>query len=224
MKKNRLKSNIPVKKIIKKKTKQNQIIKSKKNKEKENSKNANIVFGLDNGSTGTICCIIPEYNYVDFKLTPNKECLDYPKEIQYINRIDVNELKKWFEKNINNAKKFYKNEIKIIVILQRPMVNPQRFKQSGFALRAFEATLLVLQSLNLNYIIIDSKKWQHYFFGKNTSQIDLKLQSMNLGIKILQNIKTNINQKEIQQMIEIIKKHGDADGLLISKFGTEKMI
>lgn len=62
------------------------------------------------------------------------------------------------------------------------MVNPQRFKQSKSALRAFESTIIVLELLGLNYIIIDSKKWQHHFFGKNTSQIDLKYESKKLGI------------------------------------------
>ena len=53
-----------------------------------------------------------------------------------MNRIDVVELKKWFEKHIKAGKQFYKSKIKIIVILERPMVNPQRFKQSRLCIKS----------------------------------------------------------------------------------------
>lgn len=176
------------------------------------------------GHRGTIACLIPEYNYIDFQCTPIIQALDYTKEIQYLNRINHIELKKWFEKQINFAKQFYKTEIKPIVILERPMVNPQRFKQSKSALRAFEATLIVLELLQLNYIIIDSKQWQHYFFGKNTLQIDLKFESMKLGLLTLNNIKGNLNELEIQKMTKCITNHGDADSLLICKYAFEQLI
>jgi hypothetical protein len=53
----------------------------------------------------------------------------------------------------------------------------------------------VLDELQLDYIIIDSKKWQHHFFGKDTSQIDLKKSSMNLSLTILDNIENNNRRK-----------------------------
>ena len=106
--------------------------------------------------------------------------------------------------------------------MQRPMVNPQRFKQSGHALRAFEATIITLQSLGIEYVIIDSKKWQHYFFGKNTLMLDLKSQSLKKGLQILQNY--NLKGKDKESMSNLIKKHGDADGMLICQFAVEKMI
>lgn len=42
----------------------------------------------------------------------------------------------WLKKHINYAKTIYKDEIKIIVILERPMVNPQRFKQSRICIES----------------------------------------------------------------------------------------
>lgn len=98
---------------------------------------------------------------LSFMKTPSKVELDYTQDIKYINRIDKNLLKKWFEDNIfaaNNENRF------IIVVLERPMKNPTRFEQSISACRAFEATLIVLEELNLKYIVIDSKQWQHHFF------------------------------------------------------------
>ena len=183
---------------------------------------ADIIFGLDNGSSGTIACIIPKIQTIFFQKTPALQTLDYTKQIQYISRINHIQLKKWFENCIFFLQSVQKNDIKVIVILQRPMVNPQRFKQSKSALRAYEATLIVLQLLNLDYIVIDSKQWQHYFFGKNTSQIDLKFESMKLGIEILQ--KYNLAQEQKINMQELMKKHGDADSLLMCEFAKNALI
>lgn len=101
------------------------------------------------------------------------------------------------------------------------MINADRFKQSNNASRAFEATLIVLEMLKLkdNYIIIDSKKWQHYFFGKNTVLLDLKKESEKKGIEFLD----QINSKKYKNEIDLISNHGDADSLLICKFALEKL-
>lgn len=218
----RTKSNLKVRKYRKQKKKKQDITFSRKEIDKSKLQNVKLIIGLDNGATGTVCSIIPEMKYIDFIQTPSIVSLDYPKDLQYISRIDINELSKWIKKKIKKAKKFYNQPIKMIVVMQRPMVNPQRFKQSGNALRALEATIIMLQSLQIDYVIIDSKKWQHYFFGKNTMILDLKAQSMKKGLQILNNYKIRVKDKEL--MSDIIKKHGDADGMLICQFAVEKMI
>lgn len=218
----RTKSNLKVKKYRKQRKKKLEIVSSRIQKDKSKLQNIKLVIGLDNGATGTICAIIPEHKYLNFIQTPSKVSLDYPKEVTYINRVDIEKLAEFIKKNIKVAKKFYKQQIKSIVIMQRPMVNPQRFKQSGNALRALEATIITLQNLNINYIIIDSKKWQHYFFGKNTMILDLKAQSMKKGLQILDNY--NINKASKEAISDVIKKHGDADGMLICQFAVDKMI
>lgn len=218
------KSNLNIKKHKRDSSKKRNINYSRRKKDEQKLKNVNIIFGMDNGSTGTLCCLVKEdKDYINFIETPSFQELDYTQELQTINRIDLKKIKDWIENNINNVKKIINNDnIKCVAILQRPMVNPQRFKQSLHAIRAFEATLILLEMCNIEYIIIDSKKWQHYFFGKNTTQIDLKFESMKLGLNIINDIKQNEKEKEL--MLNCIKKHGDADGLLISKYGMEKLI
>lgn len=76
-------------------------------------------------------------------------------------------------------------------------------------MRAFEATLIVLELLELNYIIIDSKKWQHHFFGKDTTQIDLKETSKKLSLNILERYKGKISNEEYEDLNKNIVKHGD---------------
>lgn len=218
----RTKSNLKVKKFRKQRKKKLEIISSRVQKDKSKLQNIKLVIGLDNGATGTICSIIPQMKYLDFIQTPSIVSLDYPKEICYINRVDIDKLKEFINKSIKKANKFYKQPIKSIVVMQRPMVNPQRFKQSGHALRAFQATIITLEMLGIDYVIIDSKKWQHYFFGKNTMMLDLKAQSMKKGLQILDNYKIKAKDKEVME--STIRKHGDADGMLICQFAIDKMI
>lgn len=209
----RTKSNLKIKEKKKRDSKIAAIKTERKNQKKSLISNATVIFGLDNGSTGTISCIDTEYKLLSFRKTPAKVELDYTQDIKYINRIDTVELKKWFESNI---KKLNKDKRVTIVILERPMKNPTRFEQSISACRAFEATLIVLEELGLDYIVIDSKEWQHYFFGKNTTNIDLKFESMKKGIDLIKNNYSHI--KIYNNVVEEITKHGDADSLLICQY------
>ena len=222
------KSNLDIKNQKKKRKKVSSLIKKRRDDDLEKVLNSDIIFGLDNGATGTISCLIPyDKNNIKiyFEKTFSHVDLDYQKDINYIARIDWEKLKDWFNKIIKKAKtnyirKYNKEDIKISVILERPMINADRFKQSKNAARAFESTLMVLEMLELekNYIIIDSKKWQHYFFGKNTVLIDLKEASKNKGIEYL----TNLNKKRYKNELNTIKQHGDADSLLICRWAFEK--
>ena len=173
---------------------------------------------------GTIAAIVASSPVeVFFRLTPAVYEKDYQKSLQQkIARIDWISLKKWFEDVISNSEVILnKKELKICVLLERPMINAERFKQSKNAARAFEATLIVLEMLGLKdkYIVIDSKKWQHFFFGNNTIQLDLKNASAELGIKFIKSLK---NIKDKDEIIKIILAHGDADGLMIAKYGFDK--
>ena len=222
------KSNLDIKNQKRKRKKVSSLIKKRRDDDLEKVLNSDIIFGLDNGATGTISCLIPyDKNNIKiyFEKTFSHVDLDYQKDINYIARIDWEKLKDWFNKIIKKARtnyirKYNKEDIKISVILERPMINADRFKQSKNAARAFESTLMVLEMLELekNYIIIDSKKWQHYFFGKNTVLIDLKEASKNKGIEYL----TNLNEKRYKNELNTIKQHGDADSLLICRWAFEK--
>ena len=62
--------------------------------------------------------------------------------------------------------------------------------------------------LQLKYLIIDSKKWQHHFFGKDTSQIDLKKESEKLSLNIITNLLEGISDDtHIADLSKIIIKH-----------------
>jgi len=217
------KSNIKTRPITKKKTALKTIKEERLKYQNEILTDINLIFGIDNGTTGTISAWDLKYNKIYFDETPVFKTLNYQKEIKYIDRINFNKLKEWFENIINKTKSLYNTNIKILAILERPMVNPQRFESSLNAVRALESTLLVLELLNIPYIIIDSKNWQHYFFGKNTLLLDLKKASKIYGIELLEKYK-EFNLNNIDYIINISKIHGDTDALLIIKYAIDKLL
>ncbi len=108
---------------------------------------------------GTVSCIVPypdDKMEVYFEKTFSNTETDYQKDLQKISRIDWQKLKDWMSDILKKAYRNYikkysfnKDEIKVSVVLERPMINAERFKQSKNAARAFEATLVVLEMLRI---------------------------------------------------------------------------
>lgn len=155
-------------------------------------------IGIDNGVSGTIGVIEP--NYVTFIQTPVKSEQNYTKTKGNVTRIDGVVLMEYLN-GLSSC----------MVLIERPMVNPKRFKATTSALRALEATLVVLEALQLPYQYIDSKEWQRELLPKGVKGSDeLKKASKDIGIRLFPKHK------------ELIEKHGDADGLLIAEYCKRK--
>src|SRR5574340_534386 len=103
--------------------------------------------GIDNGVSGSIGIIAPDS--IKFYLTPTFSELSYTKEKQNISRIDFRRMLEILSELKNP-----------FVLLERPMVNPGRFKATISALRALESTLLAIEYHNIPRMYIDSKEWQ----------------------------------------------------------------
>ncbi|MHA1828597.1 MAG: hypothetical protein ACTSX6_08115 [Candidatus Heimdallarchaeaceae archaeon] len=113
-------------------------------------------IGIDNGVTGSIT-IINEENILHIK-TPVKKELNYTKNKQNISRINHTTFREFLKNNID-----VENKLGNFVLLERPMVNPTRFRATQSALRALEAVLIVLEDLQLSFQYVDSKEWQKMF-------------------------------------------------------------
>lgn len=156
--------------------------------------------GIDNGVTGTIG-IIHAHGLVEFMKTPVRLEQSYTKKKQNVSRILVKELTHMLEIL----------EPPVMVSVERPMINGTRFKASMSGIRALEATLNVLELLELPYQYIDSKEWQKDLLPKGIKGTDeLKKASKDIGIRLF------------PQHKELIEKHGDADGLLIAEYCKRK--
>jgi len=149
-------------------------------------------IGIDNGVTGSLGIITD--NYSKQIPTPVKKEQSYTKAKQNITRIQVNELE-------TILKEF--KDTDCLIVLERPMVNPGRFKATVSALRALEATLCTIEQLELPYLYIDSKEWQKNLLPK--------------GVKGAPALKQASHDKG-KQLFPYIKQKGDYDGILIAYY------
>jgi hypothetical protein len=149
-------------------------------------------IGIDNGVSGSIGII--SNDVVVYLHTPIKKELNYTKSKQWLNRINGIELKQILSS--------YADIIKIA--LERPMINPGRFKATVSAIRALEASLVVIEDLKLPYCYLDSREWQKEFLPKDLKKEELKAASLQIGKRMFPKID--------------FKGFTDADGLLIAAY------
>lgn len=159
-------------------------------------------IGFDNGTTGTIGIIKPDNTSV-FRVIPSIKQQNYTKSKQNITRIDVSELFVFLGEHVEDMQQS-------LVVIERPMVNPTRFKNSLSAVRSLEAVLTVLEIMELPYMYIDSKEWQRDLLPKGLKTEDLKKASLDIGIRLFPNHKDDI------------LNHKDADGILIAEYIKRK--
>ena len=153
-----------------------------------------IFVGIDNGVTGNIGIISGDQ--VIYVSTPVKRCLNYTKSVQWLHRIDSVKLGKLLSP-------WTKDDL-ISCLIERPLVNPGRWKATMSAIRALEATQTVLDGLRIPYNFIDSRVWQKKLLPTGVSKEDLKEASLQVGKRLFPRI--NWTGKK------------DADGLLIAEY------
>jgi len=166
-----------------------------------NDMNVEYIIGLDNGVTGSIGIIGP--NGSEFEPVPSKMEQSYTKKKQNITRIDG-------ELFSNLLPPTWQS---IIAVLERPMVNPRRFKATMSAVRALEATQILLEHSGIPYMFIDSKEWQRELLPSGLQgTAELKKASVDIGCRLF------------PAWRDAIVKHGDADGLLIAEYARRRGI
>lgn len=156
-----------------------------------------IYVGIDNGTSSNGIGVITSHRAGFLYKTPVKKEASYTKVKKNISRIDYPKLLKIFE----DLKVEFKGE-SFLVGLERPMVNPGRFFASMSAMRALEATLIVLENLSFPYVYLDSKEWQRVLLPGNAGGDDLKAASLAVGKKLFPKLKFK----------------QDADGILIAEY------
>lgn len=157
-----------------------------------------IYIGIDNGTSGTIG-IVGDSTSPIFVHTPTKKEQNYTKAKQNITRLDV--------KHFSEIVSKYCDE-DVVVVMERPMVNPTRFKTTTVALRCFEAQLVLVESLGCRIIYVDSKDWQKEMLPKGVKGDDLKKASLDIGNRLF------------PMFSEF--KHPDRDGILIAEYARRK--
>lgn len=160
-------------------------------------------IGIDNGTSGTIGIINNESGETLFVETPIKKEQSYTKKKQEISRVDFGKLMTFLMENTEPGQRF--------AVLERPMVNPQMFKTSGNALRCLEAQLILLEQLEIPFIYVDSKQWQRDLLPAGTKgSPELKKASKDIGGRLF------------PQHADLIRKHKDADGILLAEWARRQ--
>lgn len=157
-----------------------------------------VYIGLDNGTSGTIG-IVGDDIYPIIVHTPTKKEQNYTKAKQNITRLDW----KGFSELISQF-----CDYDVIAVMERPLVNPGRFKATTTALRCFEAQLVLVESLGCRIIYVDSKDWQKEMLPKGTQGEELKKASLDIGNRLFP--------------VYAEFKHPDRDGLLIAEYARRK--
>lgn len=158
-----------------------------------------IYCGIDNGVSGSIGFVGDSLS-PSFVKTPVKIEQDYTKAKKSITRLDCTLFMDLFSS-------FNKNDI--IVLIERPLVNPSRFVATTSALRCHEAELIMIEMMGIKHMFIDSKEWQRELLPKGISGSDeQKKASLDIGNRLF-------------PMFDGFK-HPDRDGLLIAEYGRRK--
>lgn len=157
-------------------------------------------IGIDNGVSGSIAILSPDAP-ARLVPTPTKKSLNYQKEARYITRVDHEALYRLLDDSLGEN---------CFALLERPMVNPGRFTATASGLRAFEATLIALERLQIPYDVVDSRKWQRLFLPEGVKGDKLKSASADVGVRLFPHLEAEI------------RGHKDADALLIAEFARRE--
>ena len=158
-----------------------------------------VIIGVDNGVTGTIGVVGEE---IEPKIchTPVKKEQNYTKKRDNITRLDANGF-------ADILKQFDAKDV--MVVMERPMVNPTRFKATTSALRCFEAELTLIEHFGFPYCYVDSKDWQRELLPKGIKGADEQKKASK-----------DIGKRLFPQLADF--KHSDFDGLLIAEYARRK--
>jgi hypothetical protein len=156
------------------------------------------VIAFDNGTSANGIAVMGPQGYLKYLKLPIKNELSYTKEEHHITRIDSPSLEKLItELNLPKT---------TLAVLERPMINPMRFRASISAVRCLEAELILIEKMGFRLEYVDSKQWQRILLPNIEGSDELKKASLELGKKLFPNLR--------------LKK--DADSLLIAYWATHR--
>lgn len=158
---------------------------------------ARLFVAVDNGVSGTIGAVSEDLDWSIFMHVPTYSAREYmhSKE-RHMTHIDYDSLKKIFVSLSKIGD--------LVVVTERPLVNPKLFKATMSGVRAHEILLAVLRSLGIElHDTWDSRSWQKEMLG-DFEKGESKPASERAGCLLA------------PEHSRAIKKHGDADSALMA--------
>jgi len=155
-------------------------------------------LAIDNGVSGSIASVTDK-GIVNYWLMPIRRELNYTKKKAWLNRIDTIKLTDILNPYRDGG---------AFCLWERPMINPLRWRASVSALRALEATLIVLEGLKIPFRYIDSKEWQRAMLPQGLQKEELKAASDSVAHRLFPTVE--------------FTKNGGGDSLLIAEYARRK--
>lgn len=162
-----------------------------------------IFVGFDNGTTGTYGVVDGTGKAISFGETPVKTVRDYTLKIRHITRIDVLAVMRLLHifEALGN---------KLVVVTERPLLNPGLLRGSVSAVRAYEALLVAVElSGHVMARTVDIRNWLTEYIPLSDIR-NTKEDSARIGTELF------------PQFADAIADHGDADGLLIAEYARRE--
>jgi hypothetical protein len=175
----------------------------------ELSRSEVIYVGVDNGVSGSVAAVNATGSWSAVATTPTFSEQDYVKTKQNVTRVDTGDLHHWFQDVLVAT---YGGTGMIRVFLERPMIFPGRFRATLSAIRAWEATLIVLAEFPWPRVVVDSRAWQKAMLPAGCKGPELKVASVQVGCRLF------------PDHSDWIKGQGDADSLLIAEFARRSTL
>jgi len=166
-------------------------------------------IGIDNGVTGSICILDSEGSPLVYLPTPVHKTLNYTKAKEFLNRVVVAELARILQPYKGNA----------TVLLERPLVNPGRWKATVSAIRCDEATRGVIEALQMKLIYVDSREWQKPMLPKRKALPKGSTKEQKAAFKAETK---ELSLQTAQRLFPTLAFKKDGDATLIAEWGRRQ--
>jgi len=146
---------------------------------------------IDNGVTGAIAVKEGEdfFFYLAIEWYTYK-ALNYTKRKGYSTHIDMYKLKELLKRH--NVTR---------VLLERPMINPQRWRATVSAIRADESMFQTIRLCGVAIEYIDSKEWQKRIFPEGAITGETKKLSKEIGFRLFPQFKRSICKQDADALL-----------------------
>lgn len=172
--------------------------------------------GIDNGVSGSVAIVCSNGAWSQVVSMPVFSEQDYTRKKQNVTRIDTSKLRGWLIEAMRDLDLHNSSSLdgirSIRLVMERPMINPMRFRATMSAIRAWEATLIVLAEFPWPRIVVDSRGWQKAMLPAGCKGPELKVASVQVGCRLFPD-----HQDWIQDQ-------GDADALLLAEFARRNKL
>ena len=172
----------------------------------------NYFIGIDNGSSGSVGILNTDGSFALYSLTPTKKEQNYTQVKKNISRIAVESLEILLKPYVLGY-----------AFLERPMVNPLKFSTTLGAVRALEATLIVLERLKIPFEYIDSRKWQHLLLPSGIWKVTTTSNGRTIYKSDSKTLK-KASKDVVTRMFAGNTILGDGEGLLIAEYGRRQKL